>query len=40
MSKTKYTNEDHLEHFKKQLASRDTYVKENGDYIETKLQVS
>ncbi len=36
MAKTKYTNKDHLEHFEKQLAARDRYVKENGDYIETK----
>ena len=36
MAKTKFTDKDHLEHFKKQLALRDTYVKENADYIETK----
>ena len=36
MAKTKYTNKDHLEHFEKQLALRDTYVKDNADYIETK----
>ena len=29
MAKTKYTKQDHLEHFKKQLAARDKYVKEN-----------
>ena len=36
MAKTKYTNKDHLEHHKEQVAIRDQYVKENGDYIETK----
>ena len=36
MAKTKFTDKDHLEHFEKQLALRDTYVKENADYIETK----
>ena len=36
MAKTKFTDKDHLEHFEKQLALRDTYIKENGDYIETK----
>ena len=37
MAKTKYTNKDHLEHHKEQVAIRDQYVKENGDYIETKV---
>ena len=36
MAKTTYTNQDHLEHFAKQLAVRDKYIKENADYIETK----
>ena len=36
MAKTKYTNKESLEHFEEQVAIRDKYVKENGDYIETK----
>ena len=36
MAETKLIDKKALKHFEKQLASRDTYVKENGDYIETK----
>ena len=36
MAKTQFIDNKKLKHFEKQLASRDTYVKENGDYIETK----
>ena len=32
MSKTKFIDKEKLKHFEKQLAARDTYVKENGDY--------
>ena len=37
MDETKFIDKEKLKHFEKQLASRDKYVKENGDYIETKL---
>ena len=36
MAKKTFINQDYLEHFEKQLAVRDKYVKENADYIETK----
>ena len=36
MSKTKFIDKEKLKHFEKQLASRDKYVTENGDYIEKK----
>ena len=36
MDETNFIDKKALKHFEKQLASRDKYVKENGDYIETK----
>ena len=36
MAKTQFIDNEKLKHFEKQLDSRDKYVKENGDYIETK----
>ena len=36
MAKTQFIDNEKLKHFEKQLALRDKYVKENGDYIETK----
>ena len=36
MADTIFIDKKILKHFEKQLASRDKYVKENGDYIETK----
>ena len=36
MAETVFIDKKILKHFEKQLASRDKYVKENRDYIETK----
>ena len=36
MDETNFIDKKALKHFEKQLALRDKYVKENGDYIETK----
>ena len=36
MAKTQFIDNKKLKHFEKKLAARDTFVKEIGDYIETK----